>query len=286
MGKSAGKRDGAFWNLWRAVGAIAVKFHRLIRVGAVVAVVTLTALAAIGGFTAWTFIVLGAIAISLSGIDALADYTQRHEADATLEGAMAVSLRVVESLNSFSEHVLKLSKPTGDAATRQGRLEVLSSLMVETGRNILGRGSRVTFYWATGEKGQRKLHTPVHAVSGRYDEPYKPFVEVSDPDNGVWRALERADLEAPIFKKPHPDGKHEPGPTPDVDWDKVRYETFCSIPLNPINEETGDREVLGFLSGNSTHRHAIEELEKAALINLARTFTHVLRLNSRYYPHR
>lgn len=178
-------------------------------------------------------------------------------AELTLSGSEDTAENAVADLNTFIAEALNVSFLEG--SSRSEHLQTLRRILVMCAAKAIGPGSRATYYTLNGDLGSRELGDPQHQTEyGRSDRPDRPFLEKEDPDHTIWLLLERSDEEAKV----HSSGDAVYG----LDWEKVRYVTFISIPVKVGSV------VFGLLSVNCSNAGAIQGVQRATLLAMARSF--------------
>lgn len=178
-------------------------------------------------------------------------------ADLALSGSEDAAENAVSDLNTFIAEALSVSFLEG--SSRFEHLQTLRRILVMCAAKAIGPGSRATYYTLTGERGSRVLGDPQHQTEyGRSDRPDRPFIEEEDPDHTIWLLLDRSDEEAEV----HSVGDEVYG----LNWENARYVTFVSIPVKVGNV------VFGVLSVNCANAGAIQGVQRATLLAMARSF--------------
>lgn len=138
------------------------------------------------------------------------------------------------------------------------RVETVRDSVVKAAAQAIGPMSRATYYELVWDEGEgRRLVNPRHAVTvGRTDRPDKEWVESKNPSHQMWTILNRPDLEPPIVRNPDD--------ASGLEWNRVEYECFVTIPVRAKGV------VFGVLSVNSGHAASIGETQKALIITIAR----------------
>lgn len=214
----------------------------------------------VGRSLAWLVVVLIVSAL----MDKLADHfdAKTSEAEAAKLDDLAEAQFTI--LNSFTEQCASTSELQGKS--RQDHLDTLRKLLVLSASATLGKGARASYYTLKyDEQGLRVLDEPKHHLQhGRNDRSDTGFYEAKHPKNTIWKLLDRSDAEPRIVEYGDPcDG---------VDWDKVKYRTYYSVPVK--YEQT----VYGFLSVNTVEVGAFSESIKQAILGMARVYALTLLL--------
>ncbi|MFF1883549.1 hypothetical protein ACFVVC_18995 [Pseudarthrobacter sp. NPDC058196] len=124
---------------------------------------------------------------------------------------------------------------------------------------------RATYYPLTRDaKNWRVLKDP--KSRGRMDEASSTFLESQDPDHPIWKILDARDTDCEIVSAPDPDRG--------VNWKTKPYQTFISVPVKVGNIQ------FGLLSVNAPNVGDLTELDRVAMIALARIMGAVLALNT------
>lgn len=175
------------------------------------------------------------------------------EAITTIEASLQHS---ISEINWLLEMTLRIPFLKGTAKSTQ--VETIRYDLVKAIAAAIGPGTRATYYTLEGNApGERKLVNPKHAVTiGRHDRPDRPWVESESLDHEIWNILNRSDSEPPVVRR----GEEASG----LDWDKVKYACFLSVPVRARSA------TFGLLSVNSSEIGAIQESERALVLTAAR----------------
>jgi hypothetical protein len=215
-----------------------------------------------------TVVVLCAVAGGLAVLgDKLAD---RYESKLTAQESAGAeddserSLRAAElsfqqsvsELNWLLEMALRIPFLEDDAKANQ--VETVRDDVVKAVAGAVGPGTRATYYTLeTDGSGSRRLCHPKHALTiGRSDRPEREWVEAENPGHEMWTLLGRSDSEPAIVRFPaDADG---------LDWSKVEYRCFVSV---PVRARTA---TFGLLSVNAAGVGTLRETERALILTAAR----------------
>lgn len=190
-------------------------------------------------------------------LDGIADRYDKVLAEATLAISEAAADVKVADLIKFIQKCSLLAHKRN--AARRAYLDVLPEFLVSAAASSFPGGTRATFYTLKGTKGNRILSDPVHDLQGgRMDQSDTPFIEIESKENTIWRLLERADTEPVIVE--------EPDDRDGVNWDKVKYKTYYTVPV-----KNGDK-TYGVLSVNSDTKGSISGSQKRAILGMARAY--------------
>jgi len=212
-----------------------------------------------------TLAIVGALAVLA---DRLADrydsrVTEEQAAGLAEEGTELLAAAEQSTLHRFNELNWLLDRAHGTAFlsqqdARDTLIDAIRDSVVKAAASALGPGSRATYYQLVwDDDGTRRLVNPRHALTvGRSDQPEKEWVERSNPTHGMWTLLNRDDSEPPIFQSPDP--------AANLDWNRVDYDCFVTLPVR------AEQLVFGVLSVNSSDLGAIGETEKAMVLAAAR----------------
>lgn len=204
------------------------------------------------------WVVISACLIALSTIlDTIADRYDKILADMKLtisEDAAAVK---VADLIKFIQKCALVSTKKNTA--RRVYIDVLPQFLVSAAASSFSGGTRATYYNLKGANGNRILGDPVHELQGgRMDQSETPFLEAESKENTIWRLLDRADTEPEIVEEPNDcDG---------VNWAKVKYKTYYTVPV-----KCGNR-TYGILSVNSDVKGSISGSQQRAILGMARAY--------------
>lgn len=214
----------------------------------------------------WLLVSTGIAAAVSSLVDKLADVYDRKVAEQELALSEDQAEAKVGDLNAFLAHCALTSEQSGTA--RRDYPHLLRQFLVIAAAKSLSSASRASYYTLSeDEKGHRVLGDPVHHLEGgRTDQSSRPFIEEESPDNTIWTMLDRADTEPQVVEYPdNPDG---------IDWDKVSYRSYYSVPVKHRER------VFGMLSVNTAEVGAISGSQRAAVLGMARAYALTLSLES------
>lgn len=158
-------------------------------------------------------------------------------------------------LNSLLETALRL--PFLKPAIRKEQMETLRHAVVRAVAYAVGPGTRATYYALGFDSEGRRLVDPKHCLTiGRSDRPEREWVESENPGHEIWALLNRSDSEPQIVRF----GEDAAG----LEWDRVAYKCFVSIPVR------AKTVTFGLLSVNAADVGAIQETERAVFLTAAR----------------
>lgn len=219
--------------------------------------------AAIQVGTGWIWAV-GAYILVVNASDRLADAFDSKTADDSESALEDLATCQVSDLNSFIEQCCHVATLNGKS--RQDHLDVLRKFLVIAASTTLGPGTRASYYRLEyAEDGSRNLVDPVHNLQlGRNDQSDRGFYESQEPDNSIWNMLDRADTEPQIVEHPENPDK--------IDWEKVAYKTYYSVPVKYHSN------TFGFLSVNCKELGSISESQRQAILGMARAYALTLML--------
>jgi hypothetical protein len=162
----------------------------------------------------------------------------------------------ISEINWLLEMAIRI--PFLKGAARANQIETIRFDVVKAAASAIGPGTRATYYTLKVDPdGKRRLVNPKHAVTiGRSDRPDAPWVEAENPTHEIWKILSRSDTEPPVVRK----GDEASG----LDWEKVHYGCFLSV---PVKARTA---TFGLLSVNAAEVGAIQETERALILAAAR----------------
>lgn len=170
----------------------------------------------------------------------------------------AAGLRVLAAVNEVLDTVHDGAFLEGKARSAQW-VTLRAQLAGAAAQVPLAADVRATYYPLDFDGPFRCLLTP--KSRGRTDEANTEFRERNDPDNPIWDLLDGRDTESPIRNSPEECG---------VDWSKKKYRTFISVPIK------AQEVTFGMVSINAIQSNDFDELDRVALISLARIMASVL----------
>ena len=175
--------------------------------------------------------------------------------DAELERLGDTYLQSVNELNTLLESVLRL--PFLKGSSKNQHIETIRHDVVRAVAYAVGPGTRATYYTLAHDPNGRRLVRPKHCLTiGRSDRPEREWIESENHDHDIWRIMDRSDSEPPIVR--HPES------AAGLEWEKVAYRCFVSI---PVRAQTA---AFGLLSVNAADEGAIRETERAVFLTAAR----------------
>lgn len=178
------------------------------------------------------------------------------EAAAALNDAEQSFQQSVSEINWLLEMALRIPFLADDA--RQNQVETVRYDVVKAVAAAVGPGTRATYYTLhTDDDGFRRLRNPKHTVTiGRSDRPEREWVESEKPNHQMWTILNRSDSEPAVVRYPaDADG---------LDWTKVAYRCFVSVPVRALTV------TFGLLTVNAAGVGTIRETERSLILTAAR----------------
>lgn len=214
----------------------------------------------------WIWVVGGLLALTTLS-DFLADKFDKVTSDDSESVLEDLAASQVSDLNDFIEQCSQAS--TWSGKSKQDYLISLRDFLVVAATQTLGSGTRASYYTLEEtELGKRRLVDPVHKLrQGRSDKSDRGFHEEDEPNNTIWSLLDRADTEPQLVEYP--------SKANGIDWNKVKFRAYYSVPVKYKDK------VYGFLSVNTFQVGAISESQRLAILGMARAYALTLTLASK-----